>query len=150
MFNYEVTTYIEGNETVLRTNSIEDALTEFFDSADESLHANIINGHTGEVLAIVNHPDGEDFATDEMALMMVGFIASKNLGEPEEDEPACHYCGGPVNANGVCQHCGVVDDTLRAEDEPDLISRIMEKVVKDLGLDSSLPLSFIKLGSMPS
>jgi hypothetical protein len=87
MFNYEVTTYIEGNETVLRTNSIEDALTEFFDSADESLHANIINGHTGEVLAIVNHPNGEDFATDEMALMMVGFLASKNWGEPEEDEP---------------------------------------------------------------
>ena len=87
MFNYEVTTYAEGSEVVLRTNSIENALTEIFQCAEEGLHANIINGYTGEVLAIVNHPEGEDFATDEMALMMVGFIASKNWGEPEENEP---------------------------------------------------------------
>ena len=87
MFNYEVTTYAEGNEVVLRTNSIEDALTAIFQCAEDGLHANVINGHTGEVLAIVNHPNGEDFATDEMALMMVGFLASKNWGEPEEDEP---------------------------------------------------------------
>lgn len=123
MFNYEVTTYAEGNEVVLRTNSIDDALSAIFQCAEDDLHANIINGHTGEVLAIVNHPDGEDFATDEMALMMVGFIASKNLGEPEENEP---------------------------EDEPDLVSRVMKKVVEDLGLDGSLPLSFINLGGMPS
>ena len=89
MFNYEVTTYTGGNEAVLRTNSIEDALTAIFQCAEDGLHTNIINGHTGEVLAIVNHPDGEDFATDEMALMMAGFIASEDWGEPEpeEDEP---------------------------------------------------------------
>ena len=89
MFNYEVTTYAEDNEVVLRTNSIGDALAAIFQCAEDGLHANIINGYTGEVLAIVNHPDGEDFATDEMALMMAGFIASKDWGEPEpkEDEP---------------------------------------------------------------
>ena len=89
MFNYEVTTYAEDNEVVLRTNSIGDALAAIFQCAEDGLHANIVNGYTGEVLAIVNHPDGEDFATDEMALMMAGFIASKDWGEPEpeEDEP---------------------------------------------------------------
>lgn len=145
MFNYEVTTYAEGNEIVLRTNSIDDALSAIFQCAEDGLHANIINGHTGEVLAIVNHPNGEDFATDEMALMMVGFLASKNWGEPEEDEPACHYCGGPVNANGVCQHCGVEDDTLRAEPEeiePDDLFAFLEQMVAEG--------KAVKLGGLPS
>lgn len=87
MFNYEVTAYVNGDEVSLRTNNIHNAIEALFANDADGTHANIINGHTGEVLAIVNHPDGENFATDEMALMILGYMMGEVLAE-HEDEPA--------------------------------------------------------------
>ncbi len=80
-FNYNVNTYFDGEELTYRTNSIHNALTSFFDDVNEGYHTNIVNGFTGEVLAIANSPEGDDFATDEMALMMVGYLAHENWDE---------------------------------------------------------------------
>ena len=110
-FNYNVNTYFaDGDEMTLRTNSIRSTLDAFFASVEDGHHTDIVNGFTGEVLAIAN--TDEPWVTDEMGLMMVGHLAAQAWGEPsdevEEDEPVCQMCGGDINENGVCRWCGVV------------------------------------------
>lgn len=121
-YAYHVNTYGENDEATFRTNDVRDALDTFLKGGAQGIHCDLVNGYTGEVLAIINCPNCEDYATDETMLMIKGMIFEAWEGEEiapeaEEDEPACGQCGGPVNANGACQHCGVVDDTLRAEED---------------------------------
>lgn len=85
-FCYNVNTYAENEELTFRTNNIRHALADFFESANEGVHADIVNGCTGEVLAIVNSPECEDYATDEMALMMLGYQYAEVRDEDEEEE----------------------------------------------------------------
>jgi hypothetical protein len=110
-FSYNVNIYFaDGDENTLRTNSIKSALDAFFASVEDGHHTDIVNGFTGEVLAIAN--TDEPWVTDEMGLMMVGHLAAQAWDEPsteaEEDEPVCQMCGGDINENGVCRWCGVV------------------------------------------
>lgn len=105
-FNYEVNAHFAKAETTLRTNDITVALGEFFEYVEDGVHCDIVNGFTGEVLAIANNPNDEDYATDEMALMMLGHMMAEAWGEDEgEDEETCPTCGGEV-VDGVCQYCG--------------------------------------------
>ena len=88
MFNYNVNSYFaDGDEMTARTNDIKTALDAFFDSLARGHHTDIVNGYTGEVLAIAADPNGEDFASDEMALMMVGYMAAEAWGAEEVEEP---------------------------------------------------------------
>lgn len=88
MFNYNVNTYFaDGDEMTVRTNNVNEAIKYFFASLAEGHHTDIVNGCTGEVLAIAADPNGEDFAADEMALMMVGYMAAESWGEEEVEEP---------------------------------------------------------------
>ena len=96
-FAYNVNTYCENEEFTFRTHSITNALAEFFENVAEGYHTNIVNGFTGEVLAIANNPEGEDFVTDEMALMLLGHMCAEAWGE-EEDEPV------PVDGGGLGLH----------------------------------------------
>ena len=109
-FNYNVNTYFaDGDEMTYRTNSVKAAIEAFFEAVEGCHHTDIVNGFTGEVLALCGHPEGEDFATDEMALMMLGYLCAEHWDEEEEeDEPVCQMCGGDINENGVCEWCGVV------------------------------------------
>lgn len=149
-YAYNVNAYGESNESTYRTNDVRDALDAFLKSEASGIHCDLLNGYTGEVLAIANSPSGEYYATDEITLMIKGMIfeawEGENIApEAEEDEPACHYCDGPVNANGVCQHCGVEDDTLRVEPEeiePDDLFAFLEQMVAEG--------KAVKLGGMPS
>lgn len=129
-YNYNVNIYTKDSEATFRTNDVRDALDTFLKTGAQGTHCDLLNGYTGEVLAIVNCPDCEDYATDEIMLMTEGMFFE--LLEGEEIAPE------------------VEEDEPEPADESDLVSRVMEKVIKDLGLDSSLPLSFIKLGGMPS
>lgn len=81
-FCYNVNTYADNEELTFRTNDIHHALDDFFESANEGVHADIVNGCTGEVLAIANNPEGESYTTEEMALMMVGYLAEQAWGKP--------------------------------------------------------------------
>jgi hypothetical protein len=128
-YNYIVNIYAE-DEITFRTNDVRGALDTFLTHGGQGLHCDLLDGYTGEVLAIVNCPDCEDYATDEIMLMTEGMFFE--LLEGEEIAPE------------------IGEDDPEPVDESDLVSRVMEKVIKDLGLDSSLPLSFIKLGGMPS
>ena len=107
-YNYNVNAHFEKAETTLRTNDVRIAIQEFFDYIADGVHCDIVNGFTGEVLAIYGNPDGEDYATDEMALMFLGFMMAEAWGEDEE-VPTCKMCGGDISENGVCEYCGVVD-----------------------------------------
>lgn len=89
-FAYSVNSYFaDGSEITLRTNNVRDAIEAFFENVENGVWCDIANGFTGEVLAMAGNPDGEDFATDEMALMMVGYMCAdtwENPTPPTEDE----------------------------------------------------------------
>lgn len=144
---YNVNTYGKDDEATFRTNDVRDALDTFLKAKAQGIHCDLLNGYTGEVMAITNHSDSEDYATDEATLMIKGMVFEGLEGEDtapeaEEDEPACGECGGPVDANGACQHCGVEDDTLRTEeDDPEL---------DDLFAFLEWMVAMGKLGGMPS
>ena len=111
-FNYNVIIKNNGNEIVIKTNDVNYAIHEFLRACDADCEVCLCNGYTGEVLC---HNEDEPWCTDEMALMILGYMCAEAWGEEDEDEddePVCGECGGPVNANGVCQHCGVEDDEL--------------------------------------
>lgn len=141
-FCYNVNTYCENEELTYRTNDIHHALDDFFESVNEGVHADIVNGYTGEVLAIVNNPECEDYATDEMALMMAGYLAEQNQVDAE-DVPICSSCGGEIDENGNCEWCGrhygSVD--VPAEETGSLLDFLEEMVAQGKA---------IKLGSLPS
>ncbi len=106
-YTYNVNAHFEKAETTLRTNDVRVAIQEFFDYVSDGVWCDIVNGFTGEVLAIAGSPEGEDFATDEMALMMLGYMCAEVWGEDEdEDIPICQSCGGSIDENGNCEWCG--------------------------------------------
>ena len=117
-YKYFVNAHFEKAETTLRTNDVRIAIQEFFDYIADGVHCDIVNGFTGEVLAIACSPEGEDYATEEMALMMLGFLAEEAWGEEDEDENAefCQSCGGQV-VDSVCQFCG---RCVECEDEDEM------------------------------
>ena len=132
---------------------MRDALDVFLTATASGIHTDLLDGYTGEVLALSNYSD-KDFATEEITLMIEGMLFEKGMVEPtlepKENEPACGECGGPVNENGVCQHCGVQDDTLRAKTddpelktiEPDDLFALIEQMVAEG--------KAVKLGGLPS
>ena len=92
-FAYHVNAYFEKAETTLRTNDVKVALKEFMDYIEDGVSCDVVNGFTGEVLAIANNPDHEDYATDEWGLMIGGMLYLADLAESqveeEEDELPC-------------------------------------------------------------
>jgi hypothetical protein len=91
-YAYNVNTYGENDEATFRTNDVRDALDTFLKGGAQGIHCDLVNGYTGEVLAIINCPGCEDYATDETMLMIKGMIFEAWEGEEvapeaEEDDP---------------------------------------------------------------
>ena len=85
--NYIVNIYAE-DEITFRTNDVRGALDTFLTHGAQGLHCDLLDGYTGEVLAIVNCPDCEDYATDEIMLMTEGVFFELLEGkEPDPSEP---------------------------------------------------------------
>lgn len=105
-FNYSVIITTEDNRFTYETNNVREAIRAVFECEFDDAHICICNGFTGEVLY---HNGDEPWCTDEMSLMMLGFIVEQAGEEDEEDEdndfPTCGLCGGDV-VNGVCGCCG--------------------------------------------
>ena len=91
-FRYHVNAYFNQAETTLRTNDIRIAIREFFDYIEDDVQCDITDGTTGEVLAIANNPDMENYTTEEMALMMLGVLAEDAWGHAEAEEAECIDC----------------------------------------------------------
>ena len=82
-YKYFVNAHFEKAETTLKTNDACVAIQEFIDYVEEDIHCDIVDGFTGEVLAIANAPDHEPYATTEMWLMMKGYVAASKEMEEE-------------------------------------------------------------------
>lgn len=73
-FAYHVNAHFAEVEATVRTNNPTIAIKEFLGHVEDGTHCDIVNGCTGEVLAIANCKDQADYATDEMALMVLGYL----------------------------------------------------------------------------
>ena len=97
-FNYHVITnfpQLGGAETELRTNDIYQALDIYLDEVQNGNPTLIMDGHTGEVVAIANHEGIEDHANSEFTLIIRGYLATlvaeEELMAAEEEVPSPDY-----------------------------------------------------------
>jgi hypothetical protein len=83
---YVVESFYDDAKVTVETNDPEVAILEMMQRDMEGVHAHVVDGFTGEVLAIVNSPDGENYSTQEFALMTLGVLMAYHWeeGEPEE------------------------------------------------------------------
>ena len=81
---YVVESFYDDAKVTIETNDPEVAILEMIQRDMEGVHAHVVDGFTGEVLAIVNNPDGENYSTQEFALMTLGMLMAYHW---EEDEP---------------------------------------------------------------
>lgn len=101
-FNYSVIITTEDNRFTYETNDVREAIRAVFECTDENDQVCICNGFTGEVLY---HNGEEPWCTDEMALMMLGYLMELAWGEEDAEGETCDTCGGDV-VDGICQYCG--------------------------------------------
>lgn len=98
-FNYHVITnfpQLGGTETELRTNDIYQALDVYLNRVQEGNPTLIMDGHTGEIVAIANHEDIEDHTNPEFTLIIRGYLATlvaeeEELMAAEEEVPSPDY-----------------------------------------------------------
>lgn len=86
---YEVSVFYPDAEVTVKTNDPEIAILEILRADANGVHAHVTD-FTGEVLAIVNHP--EQFATPEFSLMVMGFLFKMEQEVAEEEELECVDC----------------------------------------------------------
>lgn len=79
---YVISVFYADAEVTVKTNDPEIAILELLRADTNGNHAHVCDGDTGEVLALVNHPD--QFATDEFSLMILG-VLMKHLWEQDEE-----------------------------------------------------------------
>ena len=87
-FAYSVTITTEDNRFTYETNDVREAIRAVFECGEDDDHICLCNGYTGEVLY---HNGEEPWCTDEMVLMMLGYLVEQAEAEEEpadEDEPA--------------------------------------------------------------
>ena len=85
-FRYHVITnfpQLGGAETELRTNNIHHALDTYLDEMQNGNPTLVMDGYTGEILAIANHEGVDDHATDEFGLIIRGYQAT--MADLEEE-----------------------------------------------------------------
>ena len=84
---YVISVFYDDAEVDVKTNDVEIAILEMLKADKTGNHAHVCDGATGEVLAIVNSPDGERYCTEEFALMTLGFLFKMEQEVEEEEEP---------------------------------------------------------------
>ena len=96
---YEVSVFYPDAEVTVKTNDPEIAILEILRADANGIHANVTDGYTGEVLALVNSP--EQFATPEFSLMVMGFLFKMEQEASEEEEAECVDCD-PIPKDEEC------------------------------------------------
>ena len=71
-YKYVVESFYDNAKVTVETNDPEVAVLEMIQRNMDDVHAHCVDGLTGEVLAIVNHP--EQFVQPEFALMTLGVL----------------------------------------------------------------------------
>ena len=119
-FNYSVIITTEDNRFTYESNDVREAIRATFECADDSSEVCICNGHTGEVLF---HNGDEPYCTDEMGLMMLGFLMEESWGEEEEEE------GEPVKAVTETPVVAIRCDAIAEQTGGDLVLAMIENLV---------------------
>lgn len=89
---YVISVFYDDAEVDVKTNDVEIAILEMLKADKTGNHAHVVDGFTGEVLALVNSPDGERHCTEEFALMTLGFLFKMEQEASEEEEAECVDC----------------------------------------------------------
>ena len=144
-FNYNVIIHNNGNEIVIKTNDVTYAIREFLRADDAGCNACLCNGYTGEVLC---HNGDEPYCTNEMALMVLGYLCAEQWGEPA-DEPHIVPADGVVADPAVAllsAMFGIPADEVVArhnhtDDNPleEVLTAITNAVAGPLGAVMALP-----------
>ena len=92
-FNYNVIIHNNGNEIVIKTNDVSYAIREYLRADDAGCEVCLCNGFTGEVLC---HNGDEPYCTDEMALMILGYMCAEHWGDEDEDDEPAEESGGEM------------------------------------------------------
>lgn len=112
-YKYVVESFYDDAKVTVETNDPEVAVLEMMQRDMEGVHAHCVDGLTGEVLALVNHPG--QFAQPEFALMTLGVLMAHQM---EQENPA----GDPCTEHGVICLPGFVPEPEElATDLPDLL-----------------------------
>ena len=82
---YIISVFYNDAEVTVKTNDPEIAILEMLKADKTGNHAHVQDGETGEVLALVNHPD--QFMTAEFGLMALGFLSKMEMEVAEAEEP---------------------------------------------------------------
>ena len=86
-FSYSVIITNETHRLTFETNDVREAIDAMFEAVEENEQVCICNGYTGEVLY---HNGEEPWCTDEMALMMLGYLIEQVEAEEEEEDEEPH------------------------------------------------------------
>ena len=84
MMKYVVESFYDDAKVTVETNDPEVAILEMVARDMDGVHAHCFSGETGEIFAIVNRPDSENYSTPEFAMMTLGVLMAHQW---EEDEP---------------------------------------------------------------
>ena len=96
---YVISVFYDDAEVDVKTNDVEIAILEMLKADKTGNHAHVVDGFTGEVLAIVNNPDGKNYSTQEFALMTLGFLFKMEQEVAEEEEAECVDCEREIIPN---------------------------------------------------
>lgn len=89
---YVISVFYDDAEVDVKTNHVEIAILEMLKADKNGNHAHVCDGETGEVLALVNSPDGERYCTEEFSLMTLGVLFKMEQEAAEEEEAECVDC----------------------------------------------------------
>ena len=81
MMKYVVESFYDDAKVTVETNDPEVAVLEMIHRDMEEVHAHVFSGETGEILGIVNCPNGENYCTAEFAMMTLGVLMAHLWGE---------------------------------------------------------------------
>ena len=82
-YTYNLIIKNNGNEIVIKTNDVTYAIREYLRADEAGCEVCLCNGFTGEVLC---HNGDEPYCTDEMALMILGYMCAEAWGDETEDD----------------------------------------------------------------
>ena len=114
---YVVESFYDDAKVTMETNDPEVAVLEMIQRDMEGVHAHAVDGFTGEVLAIVNNPSGENYSTQEFALMTLGVLMVHHWESEHEEEsaPFTNPNYSPATEHGGELMCVPADADLPAE-----------------------------------
>ena len=97
---YVVESFYDDAKVTVETNDPEVAILEMIQRDMDGVHAHVLDGFTGEVLAIVNNPSGENYSTPEFALMTLGGLMAHLWESEEEPAPFTNPNYSPATEHG--------------------------------------------------